>query len=416
VPQICSACTIKRSQHEQVLMHLELTEDLAAYRDRVRQHIEANRPSMQRLPGTRSPKAEDLPEYRKWCASLFTAGFVGADWPAEWGGRPDHNALQDFVFDIELAQAKTPRPIGAYNLVSGALLSYGTTEQKRYYLSRIRRFEDLWCQLFSEPEAGSDLASLRTRAHRDDDAWVITGQKVWTTHAHVADLGFLLARTDPTAPKHQGISAFIVDMRSPGISVRPLRELTGSSDFNEVFFDGVRIPAENMIGAPGEGWAITRAALAHERSQSQREDSIADAVRRLAQIAQESRRDDGLPAAAHSDVRQQIGSFFARAQVSDLLGFKGLLKSAYGVGSVGDSPVSKVVFTEANLDIANYALELQGNRGVLDAEDPDVIDGGKWQEAYLWARGFTISAGSNEIMRNLIAERALKLPRDPATK
>jgi alkylation response protein AidB-like acyl-CoA dehydrogenase len=394
-------------------MHLELTEDLAAYRDRVRQHIAANRPSMQRLPGTRSPKAEDLPEYRQWCASLFDAGFVGADWPQEWGGRPDHSVLQDFVFDIELAHAKAPRPIGAYNLVSGALLSYGTTEQKQHYLPRIRRFEDLWCQLFSEPEAGSDLASLRARAHRDGDDWVVTGQKVWTTHAHIADLGFLLARTDPTATKHAGISAFIVDMASPGIAVRPLRELTGSSDFNEVFFDGVRIPAENMIGAPGEGWAITRAALTQERSQSQREDSIANAVRGLVRIAQQCHSDDA-SSGERSDVRRRIGSFFARAQVSDLLGFKGLLKVAYGVEGVGDSPVSKVVFTEANLDIANYALELQGNRGVLDAEDPEVIDGGKWQDAYLWARGFTISAGSNEIMRNLIAERALKLPRDPA--
>ena len=395
-------------------MYFELDDELADYRDRVRRHIAARRPSMQRLPGTRSPKHDDLPEYRKWCASLFDAGFVGADWPEEWGGRPDHHALQDFVFDGELADAKTPRPIGAYNLVSGALLRYGSAEQKRYYLPRIRRFDDLWCQLFSEPEAGSDLASLRTKAQRDGDAWVVSGQKVWTTHAHIADLGFLLARTDPGAAKHAGISAFIVDMRSPGITVRPLRELTGSSDFNEVFFDAVRVPAENMIGVPGEGWAITRAALAHERSQSQREDSISDAVRRLVGLSQRCTSDEDGLAADRSDVRQRIGAFFARAQVSDLLGFKGLLKSAHGVADDGDSPVSKVVFTEANLDIMSFAVELQGSRGVLGTEDPDVIDAGKWQEAFLWARGFTISAGSNEIMRNLIAERALKLPREPA--
>jgi alkylation response protein AidB-like acyl-CoA dehydrogenase len=395
-------------------MYFELDDELADYRDRVRRHIAAHRPSMQRLPGTRSPKRDDLPEYRQWCASLFDAGFVGADWPEEWGGRPDHHALQDFVFDGELADAKTPRPIGAYNLVSGALLRYGSAEQKRYYLPRIRRFDDLWCQLFSEPEAGSDLASLRTKAHRDGDAWVVSGQKVWTTHAHIADLGFLLARTDPDAAKHAGISAFIIDMRSPGITVRPLRELTGSSDFNEVFFDAVRVPAENMIGARGEGWAITRVALAHERSQSQREDSISDAVRRLVGLSQQCASDEDGFAADRSDVRQRIGALFARAQVSDLLGFKGLLKSAHGVADDGDSPVSKVVFTEANLDIMSFAVELQGSRGVLGAEDPDVIDAGKWQEAFLWARGFTISAGSNEIMRNLIAERALKLPREPS--
>ena len=314
----------------------------------------------------------------------------------------------------ELADAKVPRPIGAYNLISGALLEYGTQAQKEHFLPRIRGFEDLWCQLFSEPDAGSDLASLRTKAERDGDEWVVTGQKVWTTHAHVADYGFLLARTDPSVAKHAGISAFIVDMRSPGVTVRPLREMTGSSDFNEVFFDAVRIPTGNTIGAPGEGWAITRAALAHERSQSQREDSIADAVRRLVSIAQDNAGTGRGESADSSDVRRRIGAFFARAQVSDLLGFKALLKSAQSLDSVGDSPVSKVVFTETNLDIATYALELQGPRGVLETEDPDVVDAGRWQEAFLYARGFTISAGSNEIMRNLISERALKLPRDPA--
>jgi alkylation response protein AidB-like acyl-CoA dehydrogenase len=395
-------------------MHLELTDDLIEYRDRLREHVAAHRPAMQRLPGTRSPKRDDLPQYRAWCASLFEAGFVGADWPTEWGGREHHNVLQDFVFDTELADAKVPRPIGAYNLISGALLEYGTQAQKEHFLPRIRGFEDLWCQLFSEPDAGSDLASLRTKAERDGDEWVVTGQKVWTTHAHVADYGFLLARTDPSVAKHAGISAFIVDMRSPGVTVRPLREMTGSSDFNEVFFDAVRIPTGNMIGAPGEGWAITRAALAHERSQSQREDSIADAVRRLVSIAQDNAGTGRGESADSSDVRRRIGAFFACAQVSDLLGFKALLKSAQGLDSAGDSPVSKVVFTEANLDIATYALELQGPRGVLETEDPDVVDAGRWQEAFLYARGFTISAGSNEIMRNLISERALKLPRDPA--
>ena len=395
-------------------MHLELTDDLIEYRDRLREHVAAHRPAMQRLPGTRSPKRDDLPQYRAWCASLFEAGFVGADWPTEWGGREDHNVLQDFVFDTELADAKVPRPIGAYNLISGALLEYGTQAQKEHFLPRIRGFEDLWCQLFSEPDAGSDLASLRTKAERDGDEWVVTGQKVWTTHAHVADYGFLLARTDPSVAKHAGISAFVVDMRSPGVTVRPLREMTGSSDFNEVFFDAVRIPAGNMIGTPGEGWAITRAALAHERSQSQREDSIADAVRRLVSIAQDNAGTGRGESADSSDVRRRIGAFFARAQVSDLLGFKALLKSAQSLDSVGDSPVSKVVFTETNLDIATYALELQGPRGVLETEDPDVVDAGRWQEAFLYARGFTISAGSNEVMRNLISERALKLPRDPA--
>jgi alkylation response protein AidB-like acyl-CoA dehydrogenase len=235
------------------------------FRRRVREHIAAHHPGIPRLAGTRSPEAETMPRYRAWCASLFGAGLLGSDWPVEWAGGGAHDPLREYIVDQELAAAKLPRPVGAWNLVCGALFGYGSQRQLAYYLPRIRRFDDLWCQLFSEPEAGSDLASLRTTARRDGDEWVVNGQKVWTTHGHVADLGFLLARTDPQAPKHEGISAFIVDMRRPGISVRPLREMTGSSDFNEVFFDDVRLPADAMIGQPGQGWAIARASLAHER-------------------------------------------------------------------------------------------------------------------------------------------------------
>jgi alkylation response protein AidB-like acyl-CoA dehydrogenase len=396
-------------------MRIELTEPLLEFRDRLRAHISAHRPAMPRPPGTRSPLAADLPVYREWCASLFEAGFLGAEWPEERGGRSHRDALEDYVLDQELATAKVPRPIGAYNLVAGPLLEVGTPEQQQYYLPRIRAFADLWCQLFSEPEAGSDLASLRTRARRDGDDWVIDGQKVWTTHAHIADLGFLLARTDPDAGKHAGISAFIVDMGSPGIEVRPLRELTGSSDFNEVFFNGVRIPAANMLGEPGQGWAIARSALAHERGQSQREDSISEAVRRLVQVARLVVR-DGRPALEHGEVRRTIGRFAARAQVSDLLGFQGVLRAAAGSSSPTDASVAKVVFTEANLDIAAFGVDLQGPLGVLDEHDEDAVAGGHWQEAFLWARGYTISAGSNEIMRNLIAERGLGLPRGPAAR
>jgi len=287
--------------------------------------------------------------------------------------------------------------------VCGALFAYGTPEQQAYYLPRIRSFDDLWCQLFSEPDAGSDLAALRTSAVRDGADWVINGQKVWTTHAHVADLGLLLARTDPQAPKHEGIGAFILDMRSPGVTVRPLREMTGASDFNEVFFDDVRLPADSIIGAPGDGWPITRAALSHERSQSLREDSATNAVRRLAAFAADTDADAG--------VHRNLGRLFARSAVADLLGMEGVLKDAAGRSRSYDAPVVKVLFTETNLDIATYALDLFGAQGVLTDPDPDVVADGHFQKAFLYARGFTISAGSNEVMRNLIAERGLGLPK-----
>jgi hypothetical protein len=363
-----------------------------------------------RLPGTRSPEAATLPRYRAWCASLFHAGLLGGDWPVEWGGNSDHDPLRDYVVDQELAAAHLPRPIGAWNLVCGALFAYGTAGQKARYLPRIRDFEDLWCQLFSEPEAGSDLASLRTTAVREGDRWVLNGQKVWTTHAHVADLGLLLARTDPAAAKHAGISAFIVDMRTPGISVRPLREMTGSSDFNEVFLDDVRIPADAIISAPGEGWAIARAALAHERSQSLREDSATAAVRRLVELTSV---DDGTGARTALDdagARRGLGHLYARSAVADLLGLEGVLKDAAGQSTASAAAVVKVLFSETNLAISTYAVELFGPRGVI-TDGPDAVARGHFQEAYLWARGFTISAGSNEIMRNVIAERGLGLPK-----
>jgi alkylation response protein AidB-like acyl-CoA dehydrogenase len=289
-------------------------------------------------------------------------------------------------------------------------MQYGTIAQQEQLLPRIRSFTDLWCQLFSEPEAGSDLAALRTRATRDGDEWVVDGQKVWTTHAHVADVGFLLARTDPEASKHAGISAFILDMSTPGVEVRPLRELTGSTDFNEVFLEGVRIPDTQMLGAPGQGWQIAREALAHERGQSLREDSVAAAVQRLVLLA---RRHDRM---SDPGVRSTIGRLAARAQVSDLLGFQGVLREAAGRSEVADAAVTKVVFTEANLETATFGVELQGADGILDGRDPGAAYGGRWQEAFLWARGFTISAGSNEVMRNLIAERGLGLPKELDTR
>ena len=392
------------------MTRLEFSPELEEFRQRVREHIAANRPDMPRLPGTRSPDEAHLARYRTWCGSLFSAGLLGADWPEQWGGSAAHDPLRDYIVDQELADAKVPRPVGAWNLICGALFEYGTPEQQAHYLPRIRRYADLWCQLFSEPDAGSDLASLRASAVRAGDEWVVNGQKVWTTHAHVADLGFLLARTEPDAPKHAGISAFIVDMRTPGITVRPLREMTGSSDFNEVFFDDVRLPASSLVGEPGQGWAIARTALSHERSQSLREDSATNAVRRLVGLAATKQR-AGAALIDDDQVRRTLGRLYARSVVADLLGLEGVLKDAAGQTKVYDAPVVKVLFTETNLDIATYALEMFSAAGVLTEGDDEVVDGGHWQKAFLFARGFTISAGSNEIMRNLIAERGLGLSR-----
>ena len=392
-------------------MDLTLSPELAAFRERARAFIREHAPAVEKRPGTRSPLPEELPEHRRWWASLFEAGFLGADWPEEWGGRPDHDPVQDHLFDSELGAAQAPTPVGAWRLVATALLAYGTPAQQARYLPRIRAAEDFWCQLFSEPDAGSDLAALRCRAERDGDSWVVNGQKVWTTHGHLADLGFLLARTDPDAPKHQGISAFVVDMRTPGIEVRPLRELTGSADFNEVFFHDVRIPGENLLGAPGQGWEVARTSLARERAESRREDSVTQAVARLARLAA-SAAERGLVEPHDGERRARLGRLLARAEISDLLAWLQLEKEVAGAAAVDDAAITKVFFTELNLDIHRTAVDLQGTAGILTEGDPEVLDRGRWQEGWLWARGFTISAGSNEVMRNIIAERGLGLPRE----
>jgi len=242
--------------------------DLDRFRAEVRTFIAANAPQIQQRPGVRSPETpEELAALQRWTAQLFAAGYLGANWPQAYGGDPGYDARRDVVVAQEMARVRALEPIAGNGLVAHALIHFGTETQQSHHLPRIRRAEEVWCQLFSEPGAGSDLASLRTRAVPDgDNGWRVSGQKVWTTNGQWSDYGFLLARTDPDVPKHRGISAFVLDMRAPGVTVRPLREITGTSDFNEVFLDEVPISPDAMIGGPGQGWMVANAALAHERA------------------------------------------------------------------------------------------------------------------------------------------------------
>ena len=292
-----------------------------------------------------------------------------------------------------------------------ALIHFGTEEQCRRHLPEIRAGRELWCQLFSEPGAGSDLASLRTRAVADGDRYTVNGQKVWTTDGHWAHYGYLLARTDPDAPKHKGISAFILDMSTPGVTVRPLRELTGTSDFNEVFFDDVSVPAEAMIGLPGQGWKITNATLAHERT------SVGAVVVRLrlaidalTGLAREIRL-DGRPAIESDRVRDRIGQFAAEVEALSALTYANITRWSRGTERMHDAAMAKLMFSELNLEMARFAVELGGEAGVLVEDDANVLEHGRWQDEWLYARAYTIAGGSSEIMRNMIAERGLGLPR-----
>jgi alkylation response protein AidB-like acyl-CoA dehydrogenase len=389
-------------------MRLEFPSELEAFRAEVRAFIAEHSPGIKTHTGVRAPDPELVPAIRRWTAALFEAGYLGIGWPKEFGGRPDAHPLEAFIVAEEIARARTWAPIGAAPLAAGAIIDFGTPEQQNHFLPRIRRCDDIWCQLFSEPGAGSDLASLQTRAVRDGDEFVVDGQKVWTTNGQHADVGYLLARTNPEAPKHRGITAFALDMRTPGVDVRPLREITGTTDFNEVFFDSVRIPAANVIGEVDNGWRVANSSLGHERS------GVGAGGVELARQLEDLLELAGPAGLADSAVRQTIGELATRVHVNAAM--TGLVQSRMlaRTETPADAPLSKIFFSEINHDLAVTGMGLQGVDGLLTEGDPGAVAGGWWQDAYLYARAYTIAGGANEVLRNVVAERALGLPRDPA--
>jgi alkylation response protein AidB-like acyl-CoA dehydrogenase len=378
------------------------------YRATLRAFLADHKPTLawKQRTGLRVPEnAHDVDLLRGYVRAIYDAGYVLARFSAESG-----DPYEQRILEQELAATGVPHVLGN-PLVAGALKHFGTDEQRAAHLPPMARGDHIWTQLFSEPDAGSDLTSLQTRAQRDGDDYVVVGQKVWSTWAQWSDYGYLLARTEPVEGP-AGISAFILDMRSPGVDVRPLREMTGTTDFNEVFFDEVRVPAVNMIGGPGEGWRVAGASLAEERSGVGGAGGGTDPVLRLVDVARRHTR-GGRPAIDDGAVRQQIGSFAARSRIQRHLGQRVATKAARGQITPADAPLSKIWFSELNLEMAEAALAIQGARSMAGEGDELSFQDGRWQDAFLYARAWTIAGGSNEIMRNLIAERGLGLPREP---
>jgi alkylation response protein AidB-like acyl-CoA dehydrogenase len=377
------------------------------YRAALRAFIAEHKPTLEwkQRTGLRVPdRAADVELLRTYVRTIYDAGYVLDRFSAERGDPHEQRILEQ-----ELGAAGVPHVLGN-PLVAGALTHFGTDEQRATYLPPMARGDHIWTQLFSEPDAGSDLTSLQTRASRDGDDFVVVGQKVWSTWAQWSDYGYLLARTEPVEGP-AGISAFILDMRSPGVDVRPLREMTGTTDFNEVFFDEVRVPAVNMIGPPGEGWRVAGASLAEERSNVGGAGGV-DPVQRLVGVARHHDR-GGRPAIEDGAVRQQIGAFAARSRIQRHLGQRLATKAMKGQITAADAPLSKIWFSELNLEMVEAALALQGARSMAVEGDELTLEDGRWQDAFLYARAWTIAGGSNEIMRNLIAERGLGLPKEP---
>jgi alkylation response protein AidB-like acyl-CoA dehydrogenase len=390
-------------------MDLSFSPSEEAFRAEFRDWLGANRPRQSREPKT---LAEEVARLIEWQRLLAAGRWVGVHWPQEYGGR-GATVVENYILQEELARTQAPEIIGriGVNLVGPTLIRHGTAQQKQRYLSKILSAEEIWCQLFSEPNAGSDLTALRCRAQRDGDWFVVNGQKVWTSYAQFADWGILLARTDPTLPKAKGISFLIVDMRSPGVGIRPLRQMTGSEEFNEVFLDNVRIPAENLVGELHRGWEIAQTTLAHERGTSARQlivhRMLLDELIRLGRTQQVN----GSPACTQPVVRQRLAQAVVEVQLLKLHNWR-TLTHILRHGTPGpESSLVKLFWSEMSQRLHDAAMEILGVGGQLVEGDRRAVAGGRWVRSYLYYRSGTIFAGTSEIQRNIIAERVLGLPR-----
>ena len=343
----------------------------------------------------------------EWQSTLYDYGWAGIAWPRAFGGR-GASPSESIIFNQEARRFDvTTGFIGAsQQLVGPAIMRHGSDEQRDRYLGPLLRGDERWCQMFSEPGAGSDLAALATRAVRDGDEWVINGQKVWTSGAHHADYGALIARTDPDAPKHRGITFFVVDMRTPGIDIRPLVQATGLSHFNEVFLTDVRIPVGNVIGDVDGGWAVARTVLASESSMigGAGQTSTYEAVIELARAS--GRTGDQL-------VRQRLAEVYTRERILTFLQWRMQTAIMHKRGTPPDPSVLKNAFTGALSQRVELAVGLEGAAGMLAGDDAP--QGGFWQMQLMGQFSSRIGGGTNEVHRNMIGERALGLPAEPRT-
>ncbi len=396
-------------------MDFEDTPREAALREAARSWLQQNAPP--RMAGTletrrkrRDPSPEAQAQHvracKEWQKTLYDGGWAGITWPTEYGGRGG-TAIEQAIFNQEVARFE----VGAGALAVGVgmvgptLIEWGTEEQKSGHLQAILSGEEVWCQLFSEPGAGSDLAGIRTRATPDGDTWVVNGQKVWTSLAHDSDWAILLARTDLDVPKHKGITFFLVDVRSPGVDIRPLRQIDGVAHFNEVFLTDVRIPSSQVVGPVNEGWRVTHTTLQSERAmigggggeavRFEDLESLARSVGRLSDLL----------------IRQELAKAYIRFELLRFLGLRVQTSLSQGVVPGSESSVIKLSYSQHTAALADLALSLGGSAGMLGTDMAP--DGGYWQQQFLSQWAIRIGGGTDQVQRNIIGERVLGLPREP---
>jgi len=401
---------------------LDYPAEVEPFRTEIRQWLTENLPDGWGAPGFSMTRAERRAFNREWTAKLFAGGWICASWPKEYGGK-GLTLIESVVLNEEFAKVDAPLRAAFFGdtLVGPTILQWGTQEQKERFIPGILDGSIAWCQGFSEPDAGSDLASLKTRAERDGEEWVINGQKVWTTQAQFADYIFLLARTDPEAPKHAGISYLLVPMNQAGIEVRPIEQVDGSADFNEVFFTDVRCPRDNVVGGENNGWKVAMTTLGFERGSSattghRRFQRELDGI--MAQAKKNGRTSDPL-------VRQRLATAWTKVKIMQINGFRSLtdaLNGTHHAAALG--ACNKMFWSEYHRDTMELAIDLLGMDGqILTGSSEDNLDRlrrgrddypvSDLQAAFFFSRSETIWGGTAEIQRNIVGERVLGLPKEP---
>jgi alkylation response protein AidB-like acyl-CoA dehydrogenase len=389
-------------------------EALDAYRKTLRGWLEVNIPDWWREePAATSFEVseERWGDLRAWHRRLFDAGYMGVQWPTEYGGQ-GLTIRHEIIRAEELERAEAPPTVNllGITLCAPALLGYGTEKQKHRYLKNMLSAEEIWCQGYSEPGSGSDLASLQTRAELVDGEYVVNGQKIWTSNGRQGDWIFCLVRTDPDVKKHAGIGFLLIDMRSPGIEISPLKQITGDQDFCQVFFTDVRVPTENMVGEPTQGWTIANHVLMHERGATVDFMRYGRMLETIAERAREWKR-GGRPMAEDPIFRDGYAQLCVEYEALRQNTLRALERVQSGEPPGPESSIYKVQASEFEQRLTRFATNLQGTYGQLLGPDSRTIDRAIWQFREFWSRSYSIYAGTNEIQRNILAERVLGLPR-----
>src|SRR5229473_172365 len=395
-------------------MDFKFSAEDEAFRSEFRGWLSANLPKAGKAEDggdfMRESSSDDWKRRVEWHKKMHAGGWVGISWPKEYGGR-GATLTQQIIYNEELSKVNSPMLVNGLGimLVGPTIIHWGTEEQKQRYVPKILSADELWCQGYSEPGAGSDVAGLQTRAIEEGDYFIVNGQKVWTSDAHHADMCILLVRTDPEAPKHKGISYILVDMHSPGITVRPLTQLTGERGFNEVFFEDVRVPKKNIVGEKNHGWQVAITTLMFERTGVGDPNMNTNQVLELARLAKLIRR-NGASAWDDTSVRQRIAQFAAEAAALKYTGYRQITRRLKGRPPGPEGSVMKLGSSELHLRMAKFAMELLGPYSQFEHNAPFALGRGVWSYRMLGARAYTIAGGTSEIQHNIIGERVLGLP------